>query len=336
MIRIIQLGIGALGKQVLQYATDREGVDITGVVDLNPDLQGKRISTLFDGIESDVQVSADVAEAINTLKKPPEVAVITTVSSIEKLVSQVQQAAEAGLHIVTTCEEMIFPWRQHPKEAEMIDNICRDAGVACVGTGVNPGFLMDFLPAAITSVSQRVDHILVERVQDASHRRVPFQKKIGAGLTHTEFDEKQKNGSLRHVGLPESVDLIAAAMGWELDQNSETLNPVLAALDLNSGYMPIKKGMPSGVEQIGIGLVNGNERIKLVFRAAVGEGRSYDKITVKGLPGITTEIEGGVNGDIATCAITINAVRSITACSPGLKTMLDIPVPAWFSDLKTK
>lgn len=331
MIEAIQIGIGALGKQVLQYADERGGIHIVGLVDLNPDLQGKAVKDILDRSANKAVVSDTVNEALRAAKSKPQVAIITTVSSISKLSSQVEAAASEGLHIVTTCEEMIYPWNQHPKEAKKIDKICRDHGVACVGTGINPGFLMDYLPSVFASVCQHIESITVERVQDASPRRIPFQKKIGAGLSHEEFEAEKKSGRLRHVGLPESVDLIAAAMGWELDENHESLEPVLAKERITSGYKPIEKGMPAGVEQIGSGIADGSEVIRLQFRAAVGEQKSFDRITIKGLPNIKTEVDGGVNGDIATCAITVNTVKSIVKCSPGLKTMLDIPVPAWFS-----
>lgn len=331
MIHVIQLGAGALGRQVLQFLVNREGINVCGVVDLDPELIGRDIGSLTDSSQAGIDVSASLQEALKKCDEKPDVAVITTVSSIEKLLPQVEQASEAGLHIVSTCEELIFPWKQHPEAAEKIDAICRNHGVACLGTGVNPGFLMDYLPAVFTSVAQHVESIQVERVQDASVRRVPFQQKIGAGLTHEEFENKKQDGSLRHVGLPESVDLIAHAMNWKLDENTETLEPVLAAGDISSGYKQIKKGAPSGVEQIGSGFTDGREVIRLRFRAAVGEERSYDRITIKGIPNITTEIDGGLNGDTATCAITVNAIRSVIGCKPGLKTMLDVPVPAFYS-----
>ena len=331
MINIIQVGIGALGKQVLQYAMEREGINVVGVVDLNPELTGKDIGIILGDKEIGVTVSTSVDDAVKNSSDSPEVAVLTTVSSIKKLIPQVQDAAKAGLQIVSTCEELSFPWEQHTEEAKEIDEICKDHNVACLGTGVNPGFLMDYLPSAFTSIHQRVDHITVERVQDASKRRIPFQKKIGAALSHEEFEAEKKKGTLRHVGLPESVDLVAAAMGWELDANDETLDPVLAKQKITNGYKPIEEGSPAGVEQVGTGSVNGKEVIKLVFRAAVGEERSYDKIVVKGLPDLTTEIDGGLNGDVATCAITVNAIRSITKAQPGLRTMLDVPVPAYFA-----
>ena len=331
MIPIIQIGIGALGQQVLQYLTDREGITVAGVVDLNPELIGKDISEIVKTKKSGVMVYKSIDEAIEKAELKPNVAVITTVSSIKKMVSQIEDAANAGLNIVTTCEELIYPWKQHPAEAKTIDDICKKNRVACLGTGVNPGFLMDYLPAVFTSIAQRVDSVTVERVQDASVRRVPFQQKIGAGLTHEEFEAKKRDGSLRHVGLPESVDLIAAAMGWKLDENRETLNPVIAKTKITNGYKPVEQGTPAGVQQVGSGIINGEEVIKLLFRAAVGEEKSYDKIIIKGLPNVTTEIDGGINGDVATCAITVNAVRSVVNTTPGLKTMLDVPVPAYFS-----
>ena len=318
MINVIQVGIGALGQQVLQYLSERDGVNVVGVVDLNPDLIGKDISEIVKTETTGVVVYKSLEEAKSKAKEKPEVAVLTTVSSIEKLVGQVEEAAKSELHVVSTCEELTFPWKQHPKAAEKIDSICKEYGVSCLGTGINPGFLMDYLPSAFTSVCQRVDSITVERIQDASVRRIPFQQKIGAALSHDEFQAKKDNGTLRHVGLPESVDLIAQAMGWDLDENRETLEPVIAKEKITNGYKPIEKGNPAGVEQVGSGFINGEEK-------------SYDKIIIKGLPNITTEIDGGLNGDVATCAITVNAVRSVVGSVPGLKTMLDVPVPAYFS-----
>ena len=331
MINVIQVGIGALGQQVLQFLSEREEINVVGVVDLNPDFIGKDISSFVDTETTGILVYKSLDEAMSKAQKKPDVAVLTTVSSIDKLVGQVEAAANLGLHVVSTCEELTFPWKQHPEAANKIDSFCKENSVTCLGTGVNPGFLMDYLPSAFTAVCQRVDSITVERVQDASVRRIPFQQKIGAALSHDEFQTKKENGSLRHVGLPESVDLIANAMGWDLDENRETLEPVLARDKITNGYKPIEIGNPAGVEQVGSGFVNGDEKIKLVFRAAVGEEKSYDRITIKGMPNITTEIDGGLNGDVATCAITVNAVKSVTASKPGLKTMLDVPVPAYFS-----
>jgi 2,4-diaminopentanoate dehydrogenase len=330
MIRVIQIGMGPLGRQIVRYILEREGLELVGVVDLDPSLRGRDAGELCDSSPIGVRVAGNLDEARMNATDVADVAVIATVSSIDELVPQVAVAARAGLDIVSTCEELSFPWHRHEAAASAIDRVCRDHGVACLGTGVNPGYLMDFLPSVLTAIAQRVDRIEVERVQDASARRVPFQEKIGAGLTPEEFEARRTAGTLRHVGLPESVDMIAHAMGWALDEATETLEPVLADRDTTVGYRPIAAGQPAGVQQIAVGRLGGKEVLRLTFRAAVGEERSYDRIRIIGVPTVDTTIEGGVNGDVATCAITVNAIRSVVRSDAGLKTMLDVPVPAWF------
>lgn len=330
MIRVVQLGAGPLGRQIVRYMREREGLELVGVADLDPSLHGRDVGEVCEIGPVGVTVSSTLHGALRSASDPPDVAVIATVSSVRTLVPQVEAAANAGLHIVSTCEELSFPWKRHREAAEAIDRVCRQNGVSCLGTGVNPGYLMDYLPSVFTSIMQRVDHIEVERVQDASKRRVPFQKKIGAGLTPAEFEENRKAGTLRHVGLPESADMIAYAMGWVLDESRETLEPVLASHDIQTGYKPISRGQPAGVEQIATGIIDGREVLKLTFRAAVDEEKSYDRIRIRGVPDVDTTIDGGINGDVATCAITVNAIAAIVRTEPGLRTMLDTPVPAWF------
>jgi 4-hydroxy-tetrahydrodipicolinate reductase len=275
-----------------------------------------------------ITVCSNLEDAIKD--KSAELAFVTTVSSIVALESQVVELAKAKLNIVSTCEELFFPWKTNPEISKRIDEVCRENGVVCVGTGVNPGYLMDFLATVLTGVCQKVERVEVWRVQDASVRRIPFQQKIGAGLTLEEFEIKKNNGTLRHVGLTESIDFIASRLGWELDRNVETLEPVIASDDIQTGYKPISKGVACGVHQVGKGFVGDKEIITLNFRAAVGEPESYDQVEIDGEPKIKSRIAGGVNGDIATCAITLNVARSVLEASAGLKTMSDIPGVAFF------
>jgi len=323
MINTVHVGIGPLGQKVLRYAVERGCFNIVGAVDNDPEKAGKDLGQLC-GIEPlGITVRDNLADAIKG--QSVDVALVTTVSSIVTLESQVAELANAKLNIVSTCEELFFPWKTNPQVAGRIDDICRRNGVACVGTGVNPGYLMDLLPTVLSGLCQNVRKVEVWRVQDASIRRIPFQQKIGAGLTLEEFEAKKQTGTLRHVGLPESVDFIAEKLGWKLDKNTESLEPVIAESQIDSGYKPISKGMTCGVHQVGRGFVGEQEVITLNFRAAVGEPESYDQVHIAGEPEIKSRIAGGVNGDIATCAITLNAVRSILQAGPGLKTMTQIP-----------
>lgn len=331
--RIILVGAGPLGLKVANFILERPNLELAGVVDLNPDLKGKSAADLIEGAPADCQISSTVSEALERSGGAVDAAVVTTVSSIHKIQPTLQTLAECRLPVVTTCEELVYPWIRNPEVAESIDAVFKANGVACLGTGVNPGYLMDYLPVVLTSIHQRVDHVLVERFQDASIRRIPFQKKIGAGLSMEEFEAAKTAGTLRHVGLLESLDMIAAAMGCEVDSSEETLTPVLAAGEIENGYVPIGKNQPAGVEQIATAMKNGREIIRIHFRAAVGEPASFDRIEVKGLPGAIMEIRGGVNGDIATSAITVNAISSILRATPGLRTMLDVPVPGYIGSV---
>lgn len=327
VMNIVQVGLGPLGQKCVRFALERGSINIVGAVDPAPDKAGRDLGEICGLDKLGVIVSKDLNSAI--AGKQVDAAVLTTVSGLGEVESQIVQLAEARLNIVSTCEELSFPWQTGPEIAGNIDAVCKKNGVSCIGTGVNPGYLMDFLPTALTAVCQRVDKIRVTRYQDASVRRIPFQQKIGAGLTPQQFADKVKAGTLRHVGLTESMHMIAARMGWTLEKTTESLDPVMADTEITTGYAPIKPGMARGVEQIGRGFVNGAEVITLEFRAAVGEPESYDRVEITGEPNINSTIPGGVNGDIATCAITVNALRSIVAAQPGLRTMIDIPAVAY-------
>jgi 4-hydroxy-tetrahydrodipicolinate reductase len=328
MLRIVQVGLGPLGQKVVQFALERKGLKIVAAVDPDPAKAGRDLGDLCGSEPLGVPVCDNLRSALKGRKA--DVALVTTVSDLETIEKQIAELAQAGLRIVSTCEELSFPWEKEPRLAGRIDRICRKHGVACVGTGVNPGFLMDYLPSVLTSVCQEVRRVRVTRIQDASVRRVPFQQKIGAGLTRAEFRKKAREGTLRHVGLVESMQMIARALDWSLDRTAESLKPIIAERRTTSGHTIIEAGMARGVEQIGRAYVGGREVIRLTFRAAVGEKGARDTIEIDGIPTLRSTIPGGVNGDVATCALVLNAARAITKVSPGLKTMLDLPAPTFF------
>lgn len=321
------MGLGPIGQQLTRYLTERSGIEIVGAVDPDPGKVGKDIGNLAGQEKSGITISSDLPSAMQNVHA--DVAVISTLSTLQKVESQIKEAAELKLNVVSTCEELSHPFKTQPEIAARIDKYCVKNDIACVGTGVNPGFLMDYLPAVLTSVCRRVEHVKVERFQDARHRRVPFQQKIGAGLTQSEF--KAREDSIRHVGLTESVYLLANALNLKLDRVEETLTPVVAEAAVDMENLNIRKGDIAGVRQIAKGYVNGKEIIQLDFKAAVALGESHDTIRITGEPSFTSTIPGGINGDIATSAIVVNAIRSIGKASPGLRTMLDIPAPSHFS-----
>ena len=328
MIRIVQIGIGPLGRMISEYVAGRSNMNVVAAVDKDPALAGKDLGRLCSAGSISVPVSPSLERALGQVAA--DVAVLTTVSDLARITPQIEEILKQGLPVVTTCEELAFPWETDPQIASRIDSLAKEKGVAVLATGVNPGFLMDTLPLALSAICQRVDAVKGSRRQDASTRRVPFQRKIGAGLSLEEFEEKKKRGDLRHVGLTESMQMIASRIGWKLDRIEDLISPVVAETRIDTESMSIEAGLAAGVQQIGRGFVGNIEKITLTFRASVGEPSPEDTVELLGIPHIVSTIQGGVHGDVATCAITLNAVGQVLRAEPGLRTMVDLAPVSYF------
>jgi 4-hydroxy-tetrahydrodipicolinate reductase len=189
---------------------------------------------------------------------------------------------------------------------------------------------MDALPITLTGICERVESIRVDRIQDARSRRLPFQQKIGSGLNTEQFAQKVKDGSVRHVGLAESVTMIADAMGWKLDKVTDEIHPKIADKAVESDLIAVDPGYVCGIVQDGIGYMKGKPVVTLHMEAYLGAPESFDAVTVEGNPRITQKIAGGLHGDVATASITVNSIPKILRVSPGLRTMADMPIPSWF------
>ncbi len=328
-IRILQVGLGPLGIKIAQFIMERDGMSTVAAVDLLPTLEGVPLGSLCGKGADGVIIRNDLSAALDGVS--PDVAILTTVSDMVRITPQLEAIVARGIPVVSTCEELCFPWRTAPQLAQRIDAAAKKHQVAVLGTGVNPGYLMDILPVFLTAVCKDVDMVRVNRFQNAKFRRIPFQQKIGAGLSPEDFEKRKAAGSLRHVGLTESVQLIAHRMGWSLDKVEDVIRPVLAANPIETEVLSIPAGYAAGVRQEGNGYVDGRLRIQLIFQASVGEPQSYDEVVIEGTPRIHSRIDNGVNGDVATCAITLNAVEQVLRAQPGLRTMADIPPVSFFS-----
>ena len=199
-----------------------------------------------------------------------------------------------------------------------------------LSTGVNPGFVMDALPIALTAVCDRVDRVVVNRIQDARMRRLPFQQKIGAGLTTEQFQKKVRDGSVRHVGFTESIAMIADALGWTLDRITDSVEPKLASVTTSSEFLAVDPGYVCGIVQDGVGYRKGEPAIRLHMEAYLGAPESYDSIEIDGSPRLAVKVVGGIHGDVATTSIVINSIPKVLAAAPGLHTMRDLPLPSFF------
>jgi len=270
------------------------------------------------GNEVQQSASSDVAADAH-------VVVHTTNSYFDLFTDQVLEILAAGFDIVSTSEELSFPWIHHADQETRTDAAAKAAGKTVLGTGVNPGFLMDSLPLFITSIALRVDHINVSRVINASKRRGPFQAKIGAGMTVDEFNAKMAEGRMGHVGLPESTAMLFDTLGKKLIAFETRVEPVVATERVATEFFDVRPGQVRGLHQTGHASTEDGEFVSLDFRAALDEEPDGDTITIKGRPDMTVSLNR-TNGDLATVAIAVNDMRRTKEAAPGLVTMRDLPI----------
>ncbi|HWK08697.1 MAG TPA: hypothetical protein VNR64_01510, partial [Vicinamibacterales bacterium] len=275
-----------------------------------------------------VKVSDDARKAIKSSK--PDVVVLCTQSSLKKVMPQMETILKLKVPIVSTTEELAYPTRSNLKYARALHDMAKKAKVAVLGTGVNPGFTMDALPITLTGVCERVESIRVDRIQDARVRRLPFQQKIGAGLTREQFQKKVDEGTVRHVGLAESVGMIADAMGWRLERITDEIQPKMATETVASEFLAVDPGYVCGIVQDGVGYRDSQPVITLHMEAYLGAPESFDAVEIAGSPALKMKIAGGVHGDVATASITVNSIPKILEVAPGLHTMRDMPIPSYF------
>ncbi|MBI3944309.1 MAG: dihydrodipicolinate reductase [Armatimonadetes bacterium] len=324
--RVCVVGLGPVGRRCAVMALERSELEIVAAADIDPAMQGRDLGDVLGTGKIGVEVSATLDEALKGSRKG--VAVLCTTSSLERAADQIRACVQAGWHVVSTCEELAYPWNTAPQLSATIDAWASKASCSVLGTGVNPGFVMDALPAFLTGACQRVDTVLVERFQDASVRRLPFQQKIGAGLSLEVFEQQVIEGKIRHVGFQESIHMIAAALDVRIDKLQERVLPVIATRSLKSEFIEILPGMVAGVNQIAQGFSSGKAAVTLNLQAYFGHPQPQERVLIKGVPDVEMLIPGGLHGDVVTCAMTLNAVRKMGSARPGLRTMLDFGLPS--------
>jgi 4-hydroxy-tetrahydrodipicolinate reductase len=328
-IRVLHVGLGPIGAAVARQLLQRKGFTIVGAVDTDPYKVGRDTGDVI-GVSGKLRlkVTSDIAKTIRAAK--PDIAVLCTSSSLDAVLPQFQQVLDRKVPIVTTTEEAAYPAKQHRRLAARLDAMARKAKVAVLGTGVNPGFAMDALPIMLSAVCERVDRIEVCRVQDARVRRLPFQQKIGAGLTPAQFRRRVRDGSVRHVGFTQSIQMIADAMGWRLDRIDDDVSPMIAAEAVASELLSVKAGEVAGVVQKGVGYVGSERTIQLTLEAYLGAPESYESVLIEGSPRLYSKIEGGIHGDIATASMVVNSIPAVIVAEPGFRTMRDMRLPSFF------
>lgn len=322
--RVVCYGLGPIGLRIARLAAARPGIEIVGAVDIDPAKAGRDLGELLERPAIGVEISADAEEVLEQTR--PDVVLHATSSTLTRVEPQLYTILASGVHLISTCEELSFPWTAQPQVAADLDAAARRAGVVLLGTGVNPGYAMDALPLMLTAPCTEVRAVRVLRVVDAALRRGPLQRKVGAGLSPEQFAEKVHDGSVRHVGLPESLHMLATSLGWHLDGQEDTIQPVIADAPIQTEHLEVAAGQVAGVRQVARGLRAGEEVLRLELRMYVGAPDPQDSVEIDGEPPVRMTISGGLHGDFATAAMVVNAIPSVQRASPGLATMADLPL----------
>jgi hypothetical protein len=326
MIRVVLYGLGPIGASIARVVASRTDMTIVGGIDVDPAKIGVDVGEVIGlGRALGVTVSADAPVTLRTTR--PDVAIHATGSQFTQVAPQLRQILQAGVNVASTCEELSFPFGTTSELAGELDRIAQAHEVAILGTGINPGFAMDTLPLALTAVSQQVESVRVLRIQDAAQRRLPLQKKVGARLSVAEFNARVEAGTVRHIGLPESVHALASGLGWKVDRIDDQIEPVVAERDINASEdVVIPKGFVLGVRQVTTGFVDDQPKIVLELQMYLGAPQPRDHIVVEGVPRIDVSVNEGTHGDLATAAILVNAIASLLRVEPGLRVMADLPL----------
>src|ERR1700683_169437 len=324
-IRVVQFGVGPIGASIARLMRQKAMIDIVGSIDKDPAKVGRDLGEVVGASDAPWGVIIS-AESQPALEKSVDIVVHSTSSYLTSVMDQLKECLAAGCCIVSTCEELAYPWKKHPELSKQLDAAAKEEGVALLGTGVNPGFVMDKLVLTLSAVSQRVNWGSAVRVVDASKRRLPLQRKIGAGMTPEEFRAQVAAGVIKHHGLPESIAMVADGLGFALDDISETIDPVIAEEDVKTEFLQVLRGQVAGVHQLARGTIGGKEKIFMELKMYVGAKQTSDTIELKGEPNISLIIVGGTPGDMATAAVVVNAIPVLLAAPAGLRTSADLPL----------
>lgn len=320
-IGVVIYGVGAIGSQIARLLLER-GYRIVGAVDVDERKVERDLGELVGVGRIGVYVKRDIDEALSEAEA--RVAVHCTSSLLSQVYQQILELVEHGLNVISTCEELAYPHIVDAELAERIDSAAKDRGVRVLGTGVNPGFMMDALVLTLTAVCQKVSRVYAARIIDASRRRLPFQRKIGVGLDPQSFVQKVQAGGMGHVGFRQSIHMVADTLGWNISEVREGLDPVIAEQPVESHGVKVDAGRVAGVKQWAVGVSDGREVIRLEMHAYVG-AEDHDVIRIDAVPPINLEIRPGVHGDKATAAMIVNTIPLLLEAPPGLITMNRLP-----------
>jgi len=324
--KVVQFGVGPIGLSCLKTVlAKKDHLDLVGVIDIDPAKVGKDVSEILGlDVETGIIVSSDADAVLSSTK--PDVVLHTTSSFLAKMYDQLILCASHGANVVSSTEELSYPYHRHPAISKDLDRVAKEYGVTLLGTGVNPGYAMDALALMATGVCNDVRSLTIHREVDAGLRRLPLQRKVGAGISEAEFAEKKTTGVFGHIGLVESIRLIADGMGWKIDRLEEQLDPVLSDRQVVTPFLTVEKGQVAGIHHHAYGYDGDDLLVTLDLKMFVGALNPRDEVIAESDPPMNLLVRGGIFGDTATVATLVNSIPLVVHAAPGLKTVKDVPL----------
>ncbi|MCC2865759.1 2,4-diaminopentanoate dehydrogenase [Ihubacter massiliensis] len=330
-VKVIIWGLGAMGGGMADLLLKKKGVDIVGVAG-----RGAKIGkSMYDYIQTERGDRPDVLIGApeDVIKEgAADVVLCCTDSFVKTAFDRLRFVLERKINVVSSAEEMAYPKAQSPQEAAELDRIAKENGVSIVGTGINPGLIMDLLVVTMTGCCEEVEHIVSRRVNSLSPFGPAVMEEQGIGITKEEFLDGVKTGKLSgHVGFHESIHMIADAIGWDVEKVTQSMDPIMTDVDRKSPYGFAKAGNVAGCAMKGQGYVDGELKIEMdhpqqIEPEQVGV-QTGDYVIIKGTPNINMVNSPEVPGGIGTIAMCVNMIPHIINARPGLHTMIDLPVP---------
>ena len=330
-VKVIIWGLGAMGGGVADMLLTKEGVDIVGVAGR----ERKQGHSMYEYIKTEKGDREDVIiKAPEEIIKPgaADIVILCTDSFTKEAFPRMKFILEQGINCITSAEEMAYPAAQSPELAEELDKIAKANGVSILGTGINPGHIMDMLVLVMTGCMTDVEHILSRRVNSLSPFGPVVMEEQGIGISVEEFLERKANHTMSgHVGFAESVGMMAEGMGLEVAEFAQDMNPITTDVDRKSPYGFAAAGSCAGVSmtaeaKLSNGIPVHMDHPQQIEPEQVGV-QTGDYVIIKGAPNVnlvnSPEIEGGL-GTIAMC---VNMIPMVINAEAGLKTMIDLPIP---------
>ena len=333
-VKVAIWGFGAMGSGMAEVLLRKQGVDIVGVCDIHPDRVNRSIFEVL-GVDragrADVTIRGDIHQVIS--RKSCDVVLLATDSFTAKAFDKIKLILELGINVVSTAEEMAYPKAKEPALAAEMDRIAKANGVSVLGTGINPGLIMDLLAILMTGACTDVEFVKCERVNSLSPFGPAVMEEQGVGITLDTFNQQSAAGHLAgHVGFNESVNMICDAIGWKLDKPVEqTMAPIVSKVHRKTKYAEVLPGDVAGCTMKGYGHVGGKLAVEMIHPQQIEpelEGTDTgDYVVIKGTPNVNLANKPEIPGGIGTIAMCINMIPQVINAKPGLHTMLDLPVP---------